>query len=44
MPSGRRSAYVRTSFSVIEEAEAEEAFKRLRKVIQEVQQEASART
>jgi len=39
MPSGSRSNYVRVSFSLAEEAETREAFKRLREVVLETRAE-----
>ena len=38
MPSGSRSAYVRVSFSLATEEQADEGFRRLREVIEDVRQ------
>jgi tryptophan aminotransferase len=39
MPSGSKSAFVRVSFSLATEEQAEEGFRRLRQVIDEVRNE-----
>jgi tryptophan aminotransferase len=39
MPNGQCTSYVRTSFSIIEEKDVEEAFRRLRASVEEAWQE-----